>query len=349
MGMVAEAKRTNGRRQKAAGKQETPTQATFSYPRIRADTRRDSQLFFVRKPLVTMAARADVCREEINFTRLLGRCEFLGCGENPESIAISKRKKYSKYLEVLKGKVDTLKRHRANGIPLEIGARLDKLGARVETMYQNVHAFLEANADRETHDSLALESPLLPSDDELSTSSRPQNPHLLLLRWSPLPGVKPLPSSPHPTSKSLALSSPVGPRYVPGLPATGDQRASGVYERKREERWRAKRVRRKGGSVQARMQEEKDKQETLQREILELTNELKHLQVKISRFFDRDGKTIDSVTKKMEDNLSRTQREKKRLDDYSSRSSDTCRTWSTLVFVAASFTSTYIFIRLFPL
>eukprot|EP00954_Amorphochlora_amoebiformis_P014876 1163738-Amorphochlora_amoeboformis.AAC.2 len=80
-----------------------------------------------------MAARADVRREEINFTRLLGRCEFLGCGENPESIAISKRKKYSKvrrdysvdvfvdYLEVLKGKVDTLKRHRANGIPLEIG------------------------------------------------------------------------------------------------------------------------------------------------------------------------------------------------------------------------------------
>eukprot|EP00468_Gymnochlora_sp_CCMP2014_P008423 CAMPEP_0167763154 /NCGR_PEP_ID=MMETSP0110_2-20121227/13189_1 /TAXON_ID=629695 /ORGANISM="Gymnochlora sp., Strain CCMP2014" /LENGTH=196 /DNA_ID=CAMNT_0007650155 /DNA_START=241 /DNA_END=834 /DNA_ORIENTATION=+ len=129
---------------------------------------------------------------------------------------------------------------------------------------------------------------------------------------------------------------------------TEDHSLIAAHRKQRRRKW-AVTGKRKGVSTRRLMEQEKDRQEALQREILDLTEVLKKLQMEVQKFFQKDNETIDSVMRKMEDNKTRTLAESKRLDEYSSRSMEICRTWSLLVFVVTSFVAIFIFIRTFPL
>lgn len=259
--------------------------------------------------------------------RLLKKCEFLLRGDGDNAQHGSSLTKLEKYLEVLVAKVETIRRLITDGAQLQMsGEEVGSLSDRISVMCRKVSS---ARRRRETKVDGESKAHLDPSTRQLTAEKLP--PGIVLLRAKPLGDMKvvPVKKAEAPTERTRAVNPLVAKRRR-RLKARS-QKGSG------------------GGLTQAKMEDEKTKQDDLQKEILELTEELKCLQLKISGFFRQDEKNLEKAQKTIEDNFSRTIAEKKRLDMYSKTSSETCRTWSTLVFIGLSFTGTFVFIRLFPL
>eukprot|EP00471_Norrisiella_sphaerica_P003814 CAMPEP_0184478392 /NCGR_PEP_ID=MMETSP0113_2-20130426/437_1 /TAXON_ID=91329 /ORGANISM="Norrisiella sphaerica, Strain BC52" /LENGTH=305 /DNA_ID=CAMNT_0026856167 /DNA_START=42 /DNA_END=957 /DNA_ORIENTATION=- len=280
-------------------------------------------------------------KEEINCMRLLACCEFKLREDGFRVQTLDNRRKLMAYLKVLTQKVETLRKYRAEKVPLRYSNKLDYISSRTSSMQRRLitrREVDEAQSSSETRDRI-LQKYLQVTPE---SSSIPSNPAKVFLRCSSVPGLKVEDRKEveknigFPGEEKLSQGS-----SIEELPSAQlGQLTSGTYDpianesENRRRRMRRRRARKgMGGSLRGRMsatnrlEEEKMQQEELQREILDLTEELKRLQIEVSNFFSQDRKTLDAVTQKMGDNLARTQSEKARLDEYNKRSSEICRDW----------------------
>mmetsp|Transcript_44610 Transcript_44610/g.71704 ORF Transcript_44610/g.71704 Transcript_44610/m.71704 type:complete len:325 (-) Transcript_44610:138-1112(-) len=302
-------------------------------------------------------------KEEVNCMRLLARCEFQMEKEGLYTSAGKRR--LARYLEVLSEKLDTLRKYKSQGISLQFSNKLDLLSTKIDAMKKRIGGERGNGGDNSSSTIFEALAQLAAkykgkAVEGFASGHHRRKSQKVLLRCSDVPGATIASSSGEKTTERSQEKDNEEP-LCHGVLATADERGDdgqeafrhGTTAKQRRYASNRRRRRRRGrgkiASVSTRLEDERLQQEDLQREILDLSEELKSLQMQVSAFFMKDRKTLDSVTQKMEDNLSRTKSEKKRLDKYASKwSLDICRDWSILAFVATSFLVIYVIIRTFP-
>lgn len=279
-------------------------------------------------------------KEEINCMRLFARCEMQirdGVSESAGVVSGTGLRKMESYLTALQAKVAYLRRLRDEGRRLNYASKLDHIGTRVEDMQRRIETLRKEDLDDLDEDDDGAFASVGVANQSYNFKETP-HPGVVLIKCNSI-GIL------EKDSKQKANNAKVADETT--LASTLKHSDDGYVLRQNKPR--IHRLRKKRLSLQARLEEEKLNQEDLKREIMDLTHELKSLQMEVSTFFSKDRKTLDAIQNKMEDNLDATLSESKRLNEYNNTSSEMCKTFSTLGFVGLSFTATYIFIRVFPL
>jgi len=228
-------------------------------------------------------------REEINCLRLLAKCEFQMRDEGTATHSTLWTLKFEAYLDALSRKVETLRRLRTEGVKLQFSKNLDHMVSRIESMRRKV--LIDQPIDRTVsslYDSHGEEL-LHGSESREVFQQLPRN--VSLVRTCPIAGGS------QGLSEKAAIFQTGGYTKEQERTETKPNHRAALNRRRR--RRRRAQARAKGGSLAARLQDEKTRQEELQREILELTEELKSLQMQVSQFFIKDRETLDTVTRKV--------------------------------------------------